>query len=261
MSNYLTIIYSELQNIEKKYNVLQTDPQWLVLRKDIKNLFQMAHPSDCGSLSKDKNRKRTDALPEKSESKKHCSPGAYKNNSIHPLSAVSLETSPDCQSGEVFSIHNLLQSLTQSWKLRYSKKGFRLIYINQTQECLALCGTPCEIIQIFNNLLSNAYETLEEKKRQLSGHPRPNWFPEARLILMGGQGKINIKLTDNGCGIPGDIIPHIFKYGMTTKPAGHGIGLSIVKELTLKYHGQIEVHSIPSEGSVFQLSFPAAPEG
>ena len=241
INNYLSVICSEMQLIESKYKELSRDRDWIAMKQDTWQLGNMLDSfSDQAAASVET--ELSELLPNLSGT-----------NQI--LKSASFSPEHKQQTEELFSIHNLLQSLSHSWKLRYSKKGFRLIYINQHQETLQMRGTPFEIVQIFNNLLSNSYDALSEKKKA-KGNSQ-TWFPEARLILCNNQNQIVIKLEDNGFGIPEDTLSHIFEYGFTTKTNGHGIGLSVVQELVNKHHGHIYVHSHQKKGCDFHLIFPA----
>lgn len=226
INNYLAVISSEIQMIEEKHKILIRDTDWISMKQDTLHLGKI-----IDSFSETK-----------------------------PLSLTAASTAPDIQipDTELFSIHNLLQSLSHSWKLRYSQKGFRLTYINQHQEALKMSGIPFEIVQIFNNLLSNSFDALVQRQKSEPDHQ--TWFPEACLILASYKNQIIIKLDDNGCGIPKDKVPHIFDYGITTKSFGHGIGLSITKDLVHKHHGHIYVTSKESSGCTFHIVFPSSSE-
>jgi signal transduction histidine kinase len=229
INNYLSVIYSELQSLEEKHQILARDQDWITMKQDTVQLSQMVNATKIELSS---------AKPENSSS------------SLQKKSADGTE--------ELLCIHSLLQSLSHSWKLRYSRKGFRLTYINQSQESLKMKGTPFEIVQIFNNLLSNSYDSLLEKKSHCSRFHQcgTSWFPEATLILSHNREQILIQLFDNGCGISAEQLPHIFEYGRTSKTDGHGIGLSVVEELVKKHNGQIHVQTKEDCGCTFFLSFP-----
>ncbi len=72
--------------------------------------------------------------------------------------------------------------------------------------------------------------------------------------------KGTVSISDNGDGIPEDIIKNIFEPFFTTKPAeeGTGLGLSICYEIVSKHNGTITVESTPKEGTTFKLDFPLA---
>lgn len=226
INNCLSVICSELQSIEEKHQSLADDQDWITMKQDTWHLGKIVN--------------------------------SYSEPKPLSFSAASMETNTAISSQELFSIHRLLQNLSHSWKLRFSKKGFRLTYINQNQEALKMSGTPFEIVQIFNNLLSNSFDALSQKQKNMSKYQ--TWFPEACLLLTSYKDQIIIKLEDNGCGIAPNTVPHVFEYGITTKSSGHGIGLAVTKELVKKHNGHIYVRSQESKGSVFHIIFPAVPK-
>lgn len=226
INNYLSVIYSEIQSIEEKYKSLADDQDWISMKQDTWQLGKLVN--------------------------------SYSEIKPLSLTAASIESDVSLPAQELFSIHNLLQSLSHSWKLRYSRKGFRLTYINQNQKSLKMNGTPFEIVQIFNNLLSNSFDALSQKQKFKPYHQA--WFPEACLVLTSYNDQIIIKLEDNGCGISSDKLTRIFDYGITTKSSGHGIGLSVAQELVKKHNGHIYVRSQESKGSIFHIIFPAVLE-
>lgn len=65
-----------------------------------------------------------------------------------------------------------------------------------------------------------------------------------------------ITVTDNGTGIPPEVLPRMLKENFTDKPKGHGIGLSTVKKIVEDHDGKILIDSKPGEGTSFQLVFP-----
>jgi len=64
-----------------------------------------------------------------------------------------------------------------------------------------------------------------------------------------------IKVTDNGKGIPSDILDNIFVPFFTSKTTGSGIGLSLCKQIMLLHKGKITVNTKESKGTVFSLVF------
>jgi PAS domain S-box-containing protein len=73
-------------------------------------------------------------------------------------------------------------------------------------------------------------------------------------------GRINLRITDTGAGIPEEVQAKIFDPFFTTKPIGQGtgLGLSIVAGIVQAHGGEIRVESIPGQGTTFNLSFPEA---
>ena len=248
INNNLAVIYSELQSIEEKHRILAKDQDWIMIKQDTIQLGEMIN-----SFGKERNVSELSAASLDSGSMQE-----QKNNENTELTKRKTGTDFGEDFTQTIAIHPLLQSLSHSWKLRYSQKGFRLSYINQTQGTLKIKGSPSEIIQIFNNLLSNSYDALHEKLKMPSkATAEGTWFPEASLILAHHKNQIIIRLVDNGCGISRDNMAHIFEYGVTTKSTGHGIGLSVVNELVKKHRGHIYVCSVEGNGCDFHLIFPA----
>lgn len=240
-TNYLSIIYSELQTIENRHPNLNHDSDWRNVKEDILQLSSIIRSFSSGKFSLQDSSKTAAAIAPELSSCSHL-PSSHFQQFQSKM--------------EPFSVHHLLQSLIHSWKLYYSKKGLHLTYINQSKKMQTMRGTPFEIIQIFNNLLSNSYDSL--LKKQDNPFCEASWSPEAVILLSNYQNQIQIIVSDNGCGIPTKKLPYIFKEGFTSKKNGHGLGLAIVKDLVKKHHGHIVAHSKEQQGCEFHLYFPTS---
>ncbi|HEY4154931.1 MAG TPA: ATP-binding protein [Puia sp.] len=99
------------------------------------------------------------------------------------------------------------------------------------------------IEQVLINLLVNAIEAVKDK---------PN--PRIQLSAFNASNnKINIKVADNGCGIPASLMDRIFIPFFSTRKNGSGIGLSLCQQILMLHKGSIQVQSVENEGSVFTL--------
>ncbi len=68
---------------------------------------------------------------------------------------------------------------------------------------------------------------------------------------------IELKVCDTGCGIPSDILPHVFEPFFTTKRGkGTGLGLSISQSYIRSHGGEIQIESVPGEGTSVRLTLP-----
>jgi len=113
--------------------------------------------------------------------------------------------------------------------------------------------------QVFVNLVGNAMDAIEEKT---GGDPEK---PERRSITIktfSRNGKVVVKVSDTGAGIPRDLMDKIFEPFFTTKEVGKGtgLGLCISYGIVKDYGGDISVKSDLGEGTTFEMTFPAAPE-
>ena len=70
---------------------------------------------------------------------------------------------------------------------------------------------------------------------------------------------VRLMVSDNGAGIPAEVLPRVFEPWVTTKPAGRGtgLGLSITREVVVSHGGSIAVRSEPGRGTVFTLDLPS----
>jgi signal transduction histidine kinase len=69
-------------------------------------------------------------------------------------------------------------------------------------------------------------------------------------------GYVLVKVQDDGCGIPEENHERVFKRFFTTRPEGHGLGLSAVKRILKKNLSHIFMESKVGEGTTFYLCLP-----
>ena len=67
--------------------------------------------------------------------------------------------------------------------------------------------------------------------------------------------RIKILITDTGCGISKENLPHVFDPFFTTKESGAGLGLAISHGILQEHYAKIEVHSAVNHGTTFTISF------
>ena len=67
-----------------------------------------------------------------------------------------------------------------------------------------------------------------------------------------------ICVSDNGPGVPSDVMPKLFRPFFTTKAKGTGLGLAVVQKIIVQHGGQVEVRNRPEGGAEFivTLSLP-----
>ena len=122
---------------------------------------------------------------------------------------------------------------------------------------------PQDIGRVFLNLINNAFYAVEEKKKSYIGKYEPTVLVStkklnARLDDPVGRGKVEIKVTDNGNGIPKKILDKIFQPFFTTKPPGQGtgLGLSLSYDIIKAHGGELKVETKETVGSTFTIILP-----
>ena len=113
---------------------------------------------------------------------------------------------------------------------------------------------PQEISRVILNLINNAFYAVNEKQKQnLDGYE-----PLVTVSTVKQNGKVEIKVKDNGNGIPQKIVDKIFQPFFTTKPTGQGtgLGLSLAYDIVKAHGGEIKVQSKEGEGSEFVIQLP-----
>jgi signal transduction histidine kinase len=114
---------------------------------------------------------------------------------------------------------------------------------------------PQDIGRVILNLLNNAFYAVTEKKLQgLEGYE-----PVVTVSTKKLGDKVEIKVSDNGNGIPALLMDKIFQPFFTTKPAGQGtgLGLSLSYDIITKGHGgELKMKTKEGEGSTFSIQLP-----
>jgi len=113
--------------------------------------------------------------------------------------------------------------------------------------------------QVLMNLILNARDALDERE---GDEPEKEILIRARPVTLPGEEPgVSIEITDNGPGIPREVLDRVFEPFFTTKEVGKGtgLGLSISYGLVREFGGTLEVQSRPGEGSSFTVLLKAAP--
>ena len=111
------------------------------------------------------------------------------------------------------------------------------------------------------NLYTNAFYAVNEKKKITKENlptGQAGYQPTVSIQTKKINDKVEIKVSDNGNGIPQNIVDKIFQPFFTTKPTGQGtgLGLSLSYDIIQAHGGEIKVESKEGEGTEFIISIP-----
>ncbi|MBK9051360.1 MAG: PAS domain-containing protein, partial [Chloroflexi bacterium] len=167
------------------------------------------------------------------------------------LQLAKLEASQIQRSSELVNLNRLFDQLLPPMADQATEKS--LTFVQRIQADLPpIQGVEETLYLIFKNLVENGI------KFTLKGTVRV----EAQL-----DGKmIQVRVKDNGIGIPKEAMPNLFRRFYRAQSAvekgiaGTGLGLHMVKEGVEKHGGTIEVQSTEGEGTTFTVRLPIAPQ-
>jgi signal transduction histidine kinase len=117
---------------------------------------------------------------------------------------------------------------------------------------------PQEITRVLLNLISNGFYAATKRKAEADGG---DYEPTLAAATKSLGDSVEIRIRDNGTGIPPEVKEKLFNPFFTTKPAGEGtgLGLSISHDIIVKQHGgSIEVDTRPGEFTEFRIILPRA---
>ncbi|GAA4405197.1 hypothetical protein GCM10023187_23380 [Nibrella viscosa] len=118
---------------------------------------------------------------------------------------------------------------------------------------------PQEIGRVLLNLYNNAFYAVQERARS-RGLGAGEYQPQVSVSTQAENGKVELRVSDNGTGIPADIVPKIFQPFFTTKPAGQGtgLGLSLSYDIITNGHGgTITLDTQEGKGTTVSICLPA----
>jgi signal transduction histidine kinase/ligand-binding sensor domain-containing protein/DNA-binding response OmpR family regulator len=181
------------------------------------------------------------------------------------------------------NIVKLVSSYLQAFESLAKQKNIVLKFTSENEEIIAFIDRE-KFEQVLNNLLSNAFKFTEEGEInvsigiQQSAVGKPDRIGLQSVIDPGLTGdrilktedsfekRIQITISDTGCGIPSEHIEHVFDrfYQVENTDSnffqGTGIGLALTRELIELHYGTINVKSEPGKGSVFSIFLPLGKE-
>ena len=143
--------------------------------------------------------------------------------------------------------------------LRAKDKSFNARFVMDFDEKTGdLMLVQQDIGRVFLNLFNNAFYAVTEKKKRMP----EGYEPTVTVTTKRKKDSVEIRIRDNGQGIPKKVIAKIYQPFFTTKPAGQGtgLGLSLSYDIVTKDHGgKIDVITKENEFTEFIVELPVLP--
>jgi len=136
---------------------------------------------------------------------------------------------------------------TLDTSLRWLLKDQQVTISTDLPNELTIEGQPGRIQQVLMNLIQNALDAIEQQPKATLNISLKELDDHALLSI-----------ADNGCGIPEDILPHIFEPFVTSKDSGKGtgLGLSLSYRFVTDHGGSLSAENQPDGGALFTLKLP-----
>lgn len=139
---------------------------------------------------------------------------------------------------EILNMVNVVQRALTVFNKEY-------IHFSTTKEEIFIQFDRTQLIRVITNLIKNAIQASENQSQ-----------PQIEVNLKDTPKNALLEVKDNGEGIRKEDKIHIFEPKFTTKTAGMGLGLGIIKQIIEFYHGRIRFESTEKEGTTFYITIP-----
>ena len=170
-------------------------------------------------------------------------------NFVQAYRSVTRVPKPDVKR---FFVSSLLDGVTDLMRPVLDQDGIQ--FHSEVEPPTIVLDADQEMIeQVLINLVKNAAEAVQERRG--GSHADAQWQPAIVVrAYLDGRGHANLEVSDNGSGIPPDVLERIFVPFFTTKKNGSGIGLSLSREVMRQHGGTIALSS-DSDGTTARLRF------
>lgn len=146
---------------------------------------------------------------------------------------------------EVLRVQDLFEGVGLLWQATFQERGIQFQIALSNKKLQVRCDRKL-VEQVLINMVTNALFALHNTSS-------PKLIFSAELE----NGKVVLRISDNGSGIEKEKLESIFIPFYTTKSEGTGIGLSLSKNIMRLHNGSVSVRSTPGVETVFELRFPS----
>lgn len=142
------------------------------------------------------------------------------------------------------SIERVIRSLAGFVEERLRVQGVE-IQLELQEDGPELALDEGQIRQALHNLLRNAADALEGQGGGV-----------VRISVEHRDGESELRVADNGSGVPEDLLDRLFEAFVSSKTTGTGLGLAVTHQIISGHRGIIEVENAPEGGAVFRIILP-----
>ncbi|MFB0526822.1 MAG: PAS domain S-box protein [bacterium] len=146
---------------------------------------------------------------------------------------------------EKIKIYDVLNECITFTKRRFYKQNVSVVKKFLSPKKKFIKADPLQIREIVNNILTNAYQSITNKKGKIEIEAKDD-----------RNGFFEISFKDNGIGIDKEDLGRIFEPFFTRKSKGTGLGLTICNELVNLHGGKIDIESEKGKGTTVTISLP-----
>lgn len=155
---------------------------------------------------------------------------------------------------QLVDVSGLLTRVARKFSVYAKERGIELVYLPSSDQLVLQHADEDRLEQVVTNLIDNAFRHTDAGKRV---------FIESLTVSLNHQSFVQLKIRDEGHGIPAEDIPYIFERFYKADKArkrggssGTGLGLAIVKNIIDQHQGNIAVDSLAGHGTTFTILLP-----
>ena len=164
---------------------------------------------------------------------------------IDNLSAIASEFSNFAKMPEIKSERTDIVDAVRNCVRLFEGNAAYSITFSTSEEQLFIQSDREQLTRALINIIKNGLQSVPEDRKGI-----------IKVTLQKKDDELEIRISDNGRGIPDDVKAKMFMPNFTTKTSGMGLGLAIVKNITDQLNGKISFTTRLGEGTEFILRFP-----
>ena len=154
---------------------------------------------------------------------------------------------------ETVDVRILVRRMVERWRPKLANANIEPV-LKMAEDVPLIKADPRLLDQVLTNLISNAVSIMAENGQGVLAL-RVRLDDEVPNLS-----QVEITITDNGPGIPEELLAHIFEPFVSKRKGGTGLGLAIVKRIITSHHGSITAQSF-TPGTIFTIKIPISANG